>query len=64
MDNNLPQYYRNTLQPIAITENSLEKLLSEFINCLTEGTRKLQANSIEAQTYGDYGNIFNGQLGN
>jgi len=64
MDNKLPQYYQNTLQPIAITEESLDKSLSELINCFTEGIRELEANSIEARTYSDYGTIFNGQLGN
>ena len=65
MDNkSLPQYYRNTLQPIVITEKSLDESLSELTNCLTEGLRKLETNTIEARTYNDYGSIFNGQLGN
>ena len=64
MDNKLPQYYQNTLQPITITEKSLDKSLSELINCLEEGLRELKENSIEARTYSDYGSIFNGPLGN
>lgn len=64
MDNKLPQYYQNTLQPIAITEKSLDQSLSELTNSLTEGLRELEANSIEARRYSDYGSIFNGHLGN
>jgi hypothetical protein len=64
MDNTLPQYYQNTLQPIAISEKPPDESLSELVNCLQEGLRALEENSTLARTYSDYGSIFNGQLGN
>jgi len=64
MDNKLPQYHQNTLQPIAISNKPPDESLLELVRCVQEGLRVLDENSIDARTYSDYGNIFNGQLGN
>ena len=59
----MPQYYKNTLQPLQINQSALQQTLKEFQRTVIQSTKVLQAGSPAPVSPSDHSSIYSGTAG-